>query len=34
LAAATAFTSGTTYAGGLVTAALTWQCPDLLLTCS
>lgn len=34
LAAATAFTSGTTYAGGLITAALTWQCPKLDLTVS
>lgn len=34
LAAATAFTSGTTYAGVLITHALTWQAPALILTVS
>lgn len=34
LGSATAFTSGTTYAGALITAALTWQAPNLVLTCT
>lgn len=31
LASQTAFVAGSTYAGGLITAAITWQCPNLLL---
>lgn len=30
-AAATAFTSGTTYTGALITAGVAWQCPNLTL---